>query len=368
MAKQLTDQLLFFIFSCRLSDKKLMRLVGPRYDYAGRKIQALIEQGYITQGEIKNVRKEKYLMLTKKGEEYIMENFHIEKGVMSKFNKRISGSERKGRQLKVATVVQMLYKYFPEYVNEYLDFENRLAKKEKIDLREEIEKRRKKNQYGEYFITTRELRDIDEYGLRKVTSVRAQGIMEMNGVTYALYNHNHRRMKMSGDSEEKFSNYIYMRTGSDKVSAIHFGRSFKVAIDTMKSDSVWSRGEYIITCGIFDNNYFVPMTSPGAEQMLLYTIPNFRTRVRESLLLPEEIKKAHNQIYDGVSEDGRLIYLGFECNLTELERLGNHIYEALDEPIIMYCLPHQKEFYKKVFGEETEIRTLSVNDICIALK
>lgn len=369
MRSQLTIDFLFFIFSCQLVDKKLMRVVGKNYDWSGRKIRTLLEHGYIEEIQLDKPYKEKCLQITDKGFQYLSRFLQVEESVYKKMRTRIKGDINKYRQYKLGMTIQMLSRYFPEYCSEYISLETMLSNHQEIDMMEEIQGRKENNDYNDFFVSLKELRDMDAYGLKKLTATRAQGIIELAGNRYAVYNHNHKRMKSRGDFEEKFKDFFHLLFQQSPSGAIHFGRSYKVALDTIFKTTIKQRSGYILTKDIYEKNFFVPLTSSGSEQLMLYTIPNFREKIRAEMLHESEIERAKNTYYDGVDDEDRILYIGFECDISEIERIL-HTLETVKiaSDIVVYCLPHQRSFYQTTFADRATIKTLTVEDICEVLK
>lgn len=368
MSKYLTDSFLFFLFISQLADKKLMRNIGDNYDFAGRKVKSLLDQGILEECKINKPFNSSYIQLSKKGIQTFLSTYNLDKNIFDKMRSRIKGDENKYRQLKLGMTLQMLYKYFPEYCHEYLELETFLLK-ERTSIKDEIIRRKQRSEYGEFLITSKEMRDIDEYNLKKITSTRAQGIFEFNSNRFVIYNHDKKRMKCHGDFEEKFKDYFYLIFNEAPTGSINFGRSYKIPLDTLFKTTLKQRSQYIITKDIYDKNFFVPLNSSGVKQLMLYTIPDFRNKIRDELLLKEETERVKNVIYDGVDENDNIIYIGFECDITEIEKM-QHILDTIKiaSNLIVYCLPNQVDFYKKVFENRAIIKVLTVEEICEVLK
>ena len=215
-----------------------------------------------------------------------------------------------------------------------------------------------------FLITSREIRDMDEYNLRKITATRSQGIAVSKDAVFILYNHNHRKMKGHGDFEEKFHLYTELLFPEKQISALHFGRSYKPALDTLFKTGIARRERFIMSKSIFQNHYFVPLTSNGAKQLQTYFIPNFKKKVSANILLPEEASRATNLPYDGEADNGDIIFIGFHCNISEIENVLYTMQTVKrNSNIIIYCFKHQEYFYKQVFGDGAIIYPLDVVEV-----
>lgn len=348
------QKLLFFLFLFQPADKSLLRLIGNNYDFTGRQIRSLLSKGYIEQITIlpKYGKKEAVIQLTSLGTKTISPLVQVSETLIQKNRNKLKGDDNKYRQFKLTSLIEIFYPTFSNYQSQFIDLEHCLEVKP-YEIEKEIEKRNKNNSF---LLTSREIRDMDEFNLRKITSTRSQGVAVAKNNVYILYNHNHKKMRSHGDFEEKFHLFTENLFPQKEISALHFGRSFKPAIDTLLKTNIAGRENFIMTKSIFKNHYFVPLTKNGAEQLKIYFIPNFREEIREKILLPEEISKVHNLFYDGEAENGDIIYLGFECNISEIEKVIYSLQTLKQNSgVRIFCFKHQEFFYKQIFDQEQSI-------------
>ena len=310
-------KLLFFLFLFQPADKSLLRLVGNNYDFTGRQIASLLKKGYIEELTIKPKYgvNEKVICLTPDGEKLISSLSKISPSLIRNTKNRIKGDENKYRQFKLTSIIEMFAPIFPDFIDSFIKFEENIMNN-KTKGGQEIQKRE-----TPFLITSREIRDMDEYNLRKITATRSQGIAVSKDAVFILYNHNHRKMKGHGDFEEKFHLYTELLFPEKQISALHFGRSYKPALDTLFKTGIARRERFIMSKSIFQNHYFVPLTSNGAKQLQTYFIPNFKKKVSANILLPEEASRATNLPYDGEADNGDIIFIGFHCNISEIENV-----------------------------------------------
>ena len=348
------QKLLFFLFLFQPADKSLLRLIGNNYDFTGRQIHSLLSKGYIEQITIspKYSKRETVIQLTSLGTKIILPLVQVSETLIQKNRNKLKGDDNKYRQFKLTSLIEIFYPTFSNYQSQFIDLEHCLEVKP-YEIEKEIEKRNKNNNF---LLTSREIRDMDEFNLRKITSTRSQGVAIAKNNVYILYNHNHKKMRSHGDFEEKFHLFTENLFPQKEISALHFGRSFKPAIDTLLKTNIAGRENFIMTKSIFKNHYFVPLTKNGAEQLKIYFIPNFREKIKEKILLPEEISKVHNLFYDGEAENGDIIYLGFECNISEIEKVIYSLQTLKQNSgVRIFCFKHQEFFYKQIFNQEQSI-------------
>ena len=366
-----TDLILFFIAASQLPQRQLLRCLGYSYDFTGRIINRLLEENYI---EIKKLEKpydEKYITLTSKGSKYIEEKYPKYKAAFRKIKKRIKGQENKNRQFKIACVMEMFNSFFPEHINQFLELQNGEAVQEGTpkqfdkytDIRNEINKRKKDSSNG-YILLTREMRDIDESGLKNLTSARAIGIVNFGKRNYVIYNHNKKKMRSYGDFEERYSYFIENLLGEPIKNSFCFMRSYTPLINSLIHTEPTNENTYILNKKIYENQFCIPLTYQGLQQLKLFQIENFREKVKKKLLSSAEINRAQLTIYDGVAESGNLIYLGFESNFNEIETIMNNMQTIhINKNIQIYCFPHQSQLYEELFGNRAEINTIDMNTI-----
>lgn len=354
------QKLLFFLFLFQPANKSLLRLVGNNYDFTGRQISSLFSKGYIEEVLIKPKYglSEKVICLTQSGFKLISSLSQVSDSLTRNNKNRIKGDENKYRQFKLTSIIEMFMPIFPNYSEQFINLEQEIEINKKT-IGDEI-----LNKQTPYLITSREIRDMDEHSLRKITATRSQGFAISSETAFILYNHNHKRMKSHGDFEEKFHLYTELLFPQKQISALHFGRSYKPALDTLFKTNISQRENYIMSKSIFYNHYFVPLTSNGAQQLKIYFIPDFKNKIKSSILLPSEISKTSNLPYDGETEDGNIIYLGFECDIPEIENVLYSLQTVKkNSSVIIYCFNHQEHFYRQVFGENTTIYSLRVADV-----
>lgn len=367
-----TDSILFFIAVTKLPQRQLLRCLGYSYDFTGRIINRLLENDFIDIKELEKPFNEKYITLTKKGEKYIYEKYPEYKTALRSLNKKIKGQENKNRQFKIACVMEMLNSFFPNHIYQFLKIQNGAAvnkeqsynKDDKYaKLRSEIENRKIENKNG-YLLLTREIRDIDDANLKNLTSARAVGLMNLGQKDFVIYNHNKKKMRSYGDFEERYSFFVENLLEKPIENSICFMRSYSPLINSLINTEPINESTYILNKKVYANQYCVPLTYQGLQQLKLFEIKNFRERVRNKLLSKNEINRAHMTIYDGISEAGNLIFLGFECNFNEIETIMNNMHTIhIDKNIQIFCFPHQAILYEELFGNRADINIIDMNTI-----
>lgn len=362
-------RLLFFLYIFQPADKQLLRLVGNNYDFTGRQISSLFKKQYIEQVIIKPKyeKRETIIQLTSSGERIIRESLNLSSTFERNNKVKIKGDNNKYRQYKLSSIIEMFSygKLFPKYIDDFVNFEHKIEFRP-IDIKTEIKNRSINNNC---LLTIREIRDLDEYNLRKITATRSQGVAVSQEKAYILYNHNRRKMRSHGDFEDKFHIYTELMFPNKQISAIHFGKSFKPAYDTLFKTSITQRENFIMSKSTFTDHYFVPLTENGAKQLQIYFIPDFHSKIEDNIILEIEKNRAVNLPYNGEAENGDIIYLGFECNIPEIEKvLYSMATLKKDSPIKIYCFKHQVGFYQRVFGSKATIYSLEVDEVISAIK
>lgn len=255
----------------------------------------------------------------------------------------------------------MLYRYCPDFISHYIsvilknyDTNTNLTAMEKII--DEIKKRN--NNSKSWMILTRELRCIDSKKLRTMSSVRALGLFHTTTGNYVFYNSMSNRIISYFEYEEKFQYFISNLLHDGNLKLFIFGKSYKVAIDTVKSTEN-ERKKYLFGNRIYKQQYYIPLTSDGAKQIEIFTIPNFRLISREALINEEDQHRAKNLIYDGEVGNGNLLYIGFECELNEIQDIFDILSTIkISKTITVFCFKWQANFYHSVFGEQGIIKTV----------
>lgn len=378
MAKNdLILDLLKFIYVTQYPSKKLMRSIVGSYDYTGRVIKQLINKGYILETKINDIT---VVCLTKEGLNYLKPYIDFDDVLYKRMKLRVKGEKNKFRQAKLAQTIQMLNKYVPTYIDNYLLFEknnsnsfDNKSRRSKIEkIRNEIFQREQRSlsaKQGCWFITFREMRELDVNNLKNIPSTRVQGIFHIGGKDFAVYNHYKKRMKMYGNFEYVFNQFAEEVCDKPLNGAIHFGSSFQILLDTITKTPPMQKNSYIISNLIYPTQYFVPLTSDGINQLSIYSIKNFNKHLGNALLSEEQISNAKNLIVDGY-EDNLLTYLGFECNYNSIESLYQCMQTVyLKNDLEIYCFPHQAYFYEQLFkNHSVKIKTIPIEKVLNFLK
>ena len=63
-------------------------------------------------------------------------------------------------------------------------------------------------------------------------------------------------------------------------------------------------------------------------------------------------------------EKGDIVYLGFECDINELQRIYDNMETIrVRSNIIIYCFPHQVLLYKTLFADRADIRIVPAESV-----
>lgn len=358
-------EFLNYICLYHIVDKSLMRLIGYNYDYSGRIIKKLLNEKYIEETTSKHLReKENFIQLTDKGLRYLKIHSKDLYDLYKEMNSQYSGSQRQLHQLRGNVITQLLHQSFPVYDDIYLSHLKRVSDNScAADILTEIKKRKAAFGYNSFYLSVKELRDLDKYRLRNITGTRCKGIVDFGTGVYSLYNHNRRKMKTRNDFERKMRDYLEYILGLPLKGSINFGRSYKPAIDTLLKTPYGQRSQYLMSRYDYDNQYFIPLTKNGSEQLFIFQTPNFREKATKMILSEAERENGRNMIYDGKDAENNVLYLGFECNISEIEKL-QHTMETVcvASELKIYCFPFQSGFYKKIFPD-SEIKPIEVKHL-----
>lgn len=392
MKKTIDSEIERYIYALQFPQRKLIRDMGYNYDYLGRRIQKFIADGIIDQGTVFEVPT---VLLSKKREEEIRKELEISDEVKNLLKDRIKGDEKKKRQLRFATTVQMLYRYLPDYISDYLEVcEKYVAQKDNSEaksneenlniVRENLVYRARKHRtdtgiiYSQsdyplnfkennFFISTREVRMLNPVGSKTISSARPQGILHTNEGYFTVYNHLRNRLMKYAEHENKFKYLGEQIVRTDIEKSIHFALSYKVLLDSILKTSDTQRSQYILTSNLYDKCYYVPLNSGGNSQLYFYMIKGLRSYLKKLLIEPGDISRADGIVYDGISENGNPIYLGFETEYNELRTLYELYLSNGCQEMLVYCFPHQTYLYRTLF-ENAEIRTYSLEQILEQLR
>lgn len=385
-----TLEYLTYTYALQYPQKKLIRCIGHSYDYSARKLQHLVSTGLIQLNLTQFSNAPRHTIhtfsLTKLGATYLKQNSLNEPNLTTILKSQCKGHDKKQRQLRLSTTLQMFYPYIPNLIPQYLSTLNGHAQctnntsNERFgNIKSEIEFRKKltqtSKQYCEansnnfpakpqwlspdisfkypqnQFITLREIRTLLPKQKQTITSERALGIFLANSEPFIIYNHLKRRMRAYGTFEEKFKYMAEEITSSEVTSSIHFGSSYKILLDTFQKSSDEARNSYILSNEIYQKQYFVPLSYEGHKQLEIYMIPNFHSKILQGILQPCEIRRAQNIIFDGISENNDHIFLGFECDYNRIRRVYDYVRYHNDVSLTIYCLPHQEQLYRTLFSE-----------------
>lgn len=370
-----TPDILRFILYTYCPLKKLMRLIGYSTGNTNVVIADLIKKGLI---EEKTVQKNTILNITKSGIEYLSRYYRVDKDLVRQIRARASG-DNKMRQVKLAATLQMLNPSVPNYIPQYLSFFERLRSDYKIsnaetaeqrstkieNIRKEISFREAHSLNGNYFLSTREMRELDSTRMRNMSTTRAQGLLSLGGQEYVVYNTFKARMRAYGDAEWVYRDFIEDLLNKKPQKALFFGVSNRIAMETINERHGYGRDyEYIINNRCYSEQYFVPMNYFGAKQMLVYGNPEFDERATKWLVYPENQMRAQNTTYDGITEDGDIVVLGFKCDLNKIMQIRQNIKSIrAGSEVYVFCFPHQAELYSQAFGDDGHIYVVDYDEV-----
>lgn len=358
-------KILKYIYLTVLPIKSLMRSIGYSYDSSGRIVSRLIKRGYIKELTIDGT---KILHITDIGLNEIKKHNDFDENFYKTSQARIKGIDGKRRQIRLSSVLQILNSYLPNSTSvlttqQPTQSTTTYRRSDKIkNIQKEISRR---SEAGNWYISTREMREIDETGLKNIASPRALGILHLSEVgDFVTYNHYGKRMKMYGSFDIKYKMFAEELLKKPINGSLHFGRSYKIMLDSLLKTNSKLRSVCLLSSMIYDKQYFIPLTNEGKKQLEIYTVKNFREKIRSALIKSSERELAIGSIYDGIKSNGDLIYIGFECEYNSIESLlEQESYRKTENKLAIYCFPHQALFYETVFKGRCKISIIKTEDI-----
>lgn len=115
--------------------------------------------------------------------------------------------------------------------------------------------------------------------------------------------------------------------------------------------------------------FAVPLTDFGAKLLMLYSVPNYKAKIRrlffdESVLLPFE-QSNFDAKFETEDDNTRFEALLFDSELKRLNRIKGTIEDAINPKIKykIHCFAEQYVFYRNLFADSVEIVTYSIDDI-----
>ncbi len=386
----MTEKILQFVYAFQLVPKKSIRSLGFNYVYSGEVVNNCIKKGFLKEQKSQG---ENLLRITDKGTDYLesLQGFPFPKQLTLGLEKHAQGTKDRLRQVKLVWSTAMLYHLVPEIADQYLEMEEECSRKilkstslksknqtpcleeysERAPLpysdtpsriRQRIQERSEHSQNGNWYFLMREMRMLDENGLKKLSMTRAQGVLHLSTGNYAIYNSMSNRMTLSADYEQKYINYVSWLLHDNDLSLMVFAKSYKVALDTILTPKE-KRSRFLLGSRLYKKQFYIPLVSGGAKQLDVYAIPHFREAAREALLDNADIARAKNFIYDGETENKTAIFIGFECELKEIQKIYDiHSTIRIHSKIIVYCFPWQSKFYHDLFGDRCELKVVSYEE------
>jgi hypothetical protein len=372
--------ILEFVYAFQFVPRMALRSLGFNYSHTGAAVEQCIKRNYFKE---QRVCGENMLRIQKEGIKYLekLKGESYPEWLTKGLEKRAQGTNDRKRQIKFAWVVAMIYHMVPDIATQYIEAEreyrqellrnssslninadsfpfeqaqiSNMSTREKIQSKIQERSIQSDNQNWHYL--TREMKMADVNGLKKMSAARATGVLHLQTRNYVMYNSVSNRIKLYSDYEQKYIDYASDLLHDRDPSLLVFAKSYKVALATIHAPNK-DRSRYLTGNYLYKQQFYVPLVSGGAKQLDVYSIPNFREAAREAILDPADIERAKNLIYDGQTESKELIFLGFECELMEIQKIYD-IFTTVraDSEIHIYCFSWQSKFYHDLFGDRSEI-------------
>ena len=398
--RKLNYQLLQFFSANLIVPKNALAFLGYNYFNVRKRYIKYLQKGLLTEKRSYN---ENLLRITQKGLLTFSSMDHSYHSEIADYLKRyVKYSDSKQRQIRFVYSSAMIYHLIPTITKQYLDS----IEKDILDLnsshflnsvensfefskqhlnssvpallqydsltdkiRRHIIYLSTQNPNHNWFITMRELRMLDKhkpgsYGLKKMSLIRAQGILHLNMKNFIVYNSMSKRLKTSCRYENQFIQFAETILRQSIDSAIFFAKSYNPAYKTICEAPDSSLQRVLIDgSNLYEHQYYVPLTTGGAKQLDIYAIPKFR-EISAYYLIPEKYRDhAKNVIFDGETELHDLYYLGFYCDLIEIRKLYRSMQGVRKgTKINIFCFSWQAKFYHDLFGDAADITIVKDED------
>jgi len=227
----MTEKILQFVYTFQLVPKKSIRSLGFSYVYSGEVVNKCIEKDFLKEQRSQG---ENLLRITDKGIKYLesLQGFPFPEQLTLGIEKHAQGTKDRLRQVKIVWSTAMLYHLVPEIAAQYLKIEKEYSQNilkstslkfknrtpclagypERTSfaynntsgrIRQIIQERSGHSQNGNWYFLMREMRMLDENGLKKLSMIRAQGILHLSTGNYVIYNSMSNRMTLSADYEQE---------------------------------------------------------------------------------------------------------------------------------------------------------------------
>lgn len=115
--------------------------------------------------------------------------------------------------------------------------------------------------------------------------------------------------------------------------------------------------------------YGVPLTHFGAKMLMLYSVPNYKAKIRRMFFDERSLLPFEQSNFDAKFEtnDGNVLYdaLLFDAELKRINRIKGKIEDSINPKIKyrIHCFTEQYEFYKSLFGETVEFKLYSIDKV-----
>lgn len=197
------------------------------------------------------------------------------------------------------------------------------------------------------------------------------GMMIAFDETFLVYNFRSCWLRKMMEGESKILLFVdllarYNFEVKQTKSAIVFGKSYKVALRTLKSYIPMS-SKKIRLDDVYKNIFFIPNTDFGTRLVRFFTIRNWREKILASLFGAKfDSKSIDGTIFHAVEGD-IVIFSFLDSNLTGLMCFRDFLINTKRTGGII-CYPEQEKLVKEYFGSKIKIKTVSIDRVEEVLK
>lgn len=210
----------------------------------------------------------------------------------------------------------------------------------------------------------KDLKRIGGTEMNKTMFTRMTGALFSCGNCYAVYNTRDATMKWSGMGEFKALHSLIetarLNAGISQVNAaILFGRSEKVALDTLMESDKSRRMEFRFD-SVYNHIYFIPMEADGIRQLRLLTVPDWNGQLLDLLFEPETRSYGRGLFEYDACVDNVYVLSHLDGDIARLIRFREAV-ENQKGQFEVLCFPHQTQFLREYIGPFADIKIIQLD-------
>ena len=214
------------------------------------------------------------------------------------------------------------------------------------------------------FYFPREIKQIEDGELNKTKFTRLTGGLFRPGSRFVVYNTRNAVMKWNGMGEFKTKNDLLAigrvnAAVSAVDSAILFGRSYEVAMDTLLATAATKRCELRFD-SIYQHIYFIPLDAFGIRQLAFLQLSNWNEEILELLFDPEARSYDNGSFEYDALVDGRYVLSYLNGDIARLIRFRDAAMDRRRSYEVL-CYPEQFHFLRAYLPEHVRLKTIEIS-------